>query len=199
MATFDVTPSLSSELSPAYFLSSLTRSAHPFINSVYVFVSPTELWAPWGRRLCPSHWLQAHNICLLNKWKQIYIIDLNKWMNTWNEHFLFIWLSSQCWERLRARGEGGDRGWDNRIASLTQSINMSLSKLWELLKDREAWHAEVHGVAKSRTWLGNWTTSQSFKVISTCYRRRQWHPTPVLLPRKSHRRRSLVGCSPWGH
>ena len=29
--------------------------------------------------------------------------------------------------------------------------------------------------------------------------RRQWHPTPVLLPGKSHRRRSLVGCSPWGH
>ena len=29
-------------------------------------------------------------------------------------------------------------------------------------------------------------------------RRRQWHPTPVLLPRKSHGRRSLVGCSPWG-
>ena len=30
------------------------------------------------------------------------------------------------------------------------------------------------------------------------YRRRQWHPTPVLLPGKSHRQRSLVGCSPWG-
>ena len=30
------------------------------------------------------------------------------------------------------------------------------------------------------------------------FRRRQWHPTPVLLPRKSHGRRSLVGCSPWG-
>ena len=29
--------------------------------------------------------------------------------------------------------------------------------------------------------------------------RRQWHPTPVLLPKKSHGRRSLVGCSPWGH
>ena len=29
-------------------------------------------------------------------------------------------------------------------------------------------------------------------------RRRQWHPTPVLLPGKSHGRRSLVGCSPWG-
>ena len=31
----------------------------------------------------------------------------------------------------------------------------------------------------------------------TC--RRQWHPTPILLPGKSHGQRSLVGCSPWGH
>ena len=31
------------------------------------------------------------------------------------------------------------------------------------------------------------------------FRRRQWHPTPVLLPGKSHGRRSLVGCSPWSH
>ena len=107
MATFDVTPSLSSELSlqPTFSLSP-SRSAHPFINSVYVFVSPTELWAPWRCMLCPSHWSPARNICLLNKWKQIYIIDLNKWMNKWNEHFLFIWCSSQCWERLRARGKG---------------------------------------------------------------------------------------------
>ena len=32
-----------------------------------------------------------------------------------------------------------------------------------------------------------------------CLRRRQWHPTPVLLPGESHGPRSLVGCSPWGH
>ena len=37
------------------------------------------------------------------------------------------------------------------------------------------------------------------KEISVKQWRRQWHPTPVLLPRKSHGRRSLVGCSPWGH
>ena len=36
--------------------------------------------------------------------------------------------------------------------------------------------------------------------LSRCYlQRRQWQPTPVLLPGKSHERRSLVGCSPWGH
>ena len=36
-------------------------------------------------------------------------------------------------------------------------------------------------------------------LTSDMERRRQWHPTPVLLPGKSHGRRSLVGCSPWGH
>ena len=35
-------------------------------------------------------------------------------------------------------------------------------------------------------------------VFSLCALRRQWHPTPVLLPGKSHGQRSLVGCSPWG-
>ena len=48
--------------------------------------------------------------------------------------------------------------------------------------------------------------SQSFvdylficQILIQYSRRRQWHPTPVLLPGKSHGRRSLVGCSPWGH
>ena len=40
----------------------------------------------------------------------------------------------------------------------------------------------------------------TFKILQARFQqwRRQWHPTPVLLPRKSHGRRSLVGCSPWG-
>ena len=37
-----------------------------------------------------------------------------------------------------------------------------------------------------------------FSGAKSSYRRRRWHPTPVLLPGKSHGRRSLVGCSPWG-
>ena len=41
--------------------------------------------------------------------------------------------------------------------------------------------------------------SKIYKQLMQLNWRRQWHPTPVLLPGKSHGRRSLVGCSPWGH
>ena len=42
------------------------------------------------------------------------------------------------------------------LDNITASMDMNLSKLWEILKDREVWHAAVHGVTKSQTRLSNW-------------------------------------------
>ena len=58
--------------------------------------------------------------------------------------------------RIGAGGEGDDRGWDGLMASLTR-WTMSLSELRELVMDIEAWHAAIHGAAKSRTRLSDWT------------------------------------------
>ena len=62
---------------------------------------------------------------------------------------------------------------------------------WKIPGMGDPWWAAVYGVAQSRTRLKQLSSREKD-------RRRQWQPTPVFLPGKSHGWRSLVGCSPWG-
>ena len=64
------------------------------------------------------------------------------------------WKRSWCWERWKAKGEGMA---EDEMAEITDSMDMNLSKLQEIEKDREASHAAVHGVTKSWTQLSDWT------------------------------------------
>ena len=63
-------------------------------------------------------------------------------------------------EGKRRRGQQRKRWLD----SITDSMDMNLSKLQETVKDREAWHAAVHRVSKSWTWFSDWTTNKEFMV-----------------------------------
>ena len=120
------------------------------------------------------------------------------WCWSWNSNTLATCCEElthlkrpQCWERLRAGGEGDDRGWDVWVASLTRWT-------WVWVNSRSWWWTG-YGVTKSRTWLSDWTELSKYEIMpfaatwmnleivtlsEVSQRRIIWHPLYVKSKKK---------------